>query len=1139
VKSDEVKTSIASLSRQQQHPTIPGVYEPNPKWIKAQGLTIGGSSIDDVINRSVGGQNSFLRSKICGYGCESDRHAGRVCGGGVETNEAALIYARRKHPNSTVELKTVGVTLSSTTTTVHHSPDGIIIVDDEATYLVMSVTPSADRLLLNVYLEEEKRKVRRLGPVQWPIFGQNVLSSGDWAGDTSVDSLPRLAPCLDSHHTQMQFGMAIVRDSFGSSVNSCLYSCNLPPGLGGSQVFEVPYIPVYATGLVDEADLFYRSCLPLAIVAFREGETQLEGYLSSRVGLTAQSNAISRREIPTSEDASAVTIDDDDTSPELIGVTMNTSTVDLNGNDASAHKALVIESDTLALSEEAQAAYTSPKLYSANGELHHRQAALGSTMSLFESVVRTIGSQCEPTVTSPGREDFLANIGNLNKTEYFAYGGLLPTLLRFFARKYYEASGDSRPIEDAAPDVEEFIQQAGVHIKVIRHLNELLKLLLDCSGLKSCEGAGGMFTASRFHRKNTVASFFLSHRDQYARLAIDTHLTEVTMPDEDLVLYIVAQFFNMGSQGMSFDTFIEDLHRHYHLDCPKDHLNKDVWIQKVTDASLLGQHGSGSLGDMGRKSPKDVSGHPPYGSINMNSPVVVNFTTELDRCFPFEFSDENFNDPECTWIDVHGGEHKLAELTDISGSPFPEVMLDVQQSGAAIGWLDIRSTVFGQSDSCPVEGDAGPGDVSAKKSEFGVTNSRSRPRLPNMNTSAEATATQAALELRQAKARHKEEIKEAYKGQMGLLRRVVVRYQFHPNRPTRQRNVGTSVLDTNVNKVNFDGVVEACYFFRKRHSTWCESIDMNFKKKTPTPPPSGEGVTMESALAQISRHQSSELLDKQALEAVKKKWVPAEPVRNGAPLFEKKHESVSSIMHEWLDWIQRNDQEPEPNRKKNAKQHNMCEGGGNNSWRKEDPNDSYELFELFSKAAPKHYDGGKGSQMEDFDQRLGRDCARQLQRRRQKRLEAQDSQMTKDSFWESGGAVPAAATAECHAQLQDIDGLAHKPPRAGHSAAMTTNGLSHQCSWKNEEGVQCELAFRFKKELTAHQKADDGKHTVFVCGKALTGGATNGKCGEIFYSKNEFELHKTSHQKKTDKLKKPAKKKKPPPPSHPPPPQAP
>ena len=170
---------------------------------------------------------------------------------------------------------------------------------------------------------------------------------------------------------------------------------------------------------------------------------------------------------------------------------------------------------------------------------------------------------------------------------------------------------------------------------------------------------------------------------------------ERTIPDDHLVALIILSYVDMGTHCLSFDHFIEEIHRLYGLEVPKDHLNKDSWLRKLIEESILAQHGRGALGNMGAATPSSGRGELAHGAVKVWADVAVPLLELFQSSLRDLRSDDGVGAAQ--WVDGHGATHGALDLVCFAGKRFSKHMLDIRRLGKAIGFNDISRNVFGQS----------------------------------------------------------------------------------------------------------------------------------------------------------------------------------------------------------------------------------------------------------------------------------------------------------------------------------------------------------------------------------------------------------------------------------------------------------
>lgn len=82
--------------------------------------------------------------------------------------------------------------------------------------------------------------------------------------------------------------------------------------------------------------------------------------------------------------------------------------------------------------------------------------------------------------------------------------------------------------------------------------------------------------------------FYATNRNNYARMEVDDHLSWSTIPDQQLIILLLATSIFMGTHSLSPDKFTEEIHQLYNLDVAKGRKSGKVWFDAIRDMSLDG-----------------------------------------------------------------------------------------------------------------------------------------------------------------------------------------------------------------------------------------------------------------------------------------------------------------------------------------------------------------------------------------------------------------------------------------------------------------------------------------------------------------------------------------------------------------------
>jgi len=127
--------------------------------------------------------------------------------------------------------------------------------------------------------------------------------------------------------------------------------------------------------------------------------------------------------------------------------------------------------------------------------------------------------------------------------------------------------------------IDEWLDPVAAKFPIYAFMRELERALVVAAVMRGLQRPGGLFTAHRHARSFALIYWYVTARPNYSRLAVEAEIMERTIPDDHLVALIILSYVDMGTHCLSFDHFIEEIHRLYGIEVPKDHLNKDSWLR--------------------------------------------------------------------------------------------------------------------------------------------------------------------------------------------------------------------------------------------------------------------------------------------------------------------------------------------------------------------------------------------------------------------------------------------------------------------------------------------------------------------------------------------------------------------------------
>ena len=884
-------------------------------------------------------------------------------------------------------------------------------------------------------------------------------------------------------------------------------------------MFMIPRNERYASFLHKEADSkYWRVILPAIRAAQSGGYVALQAHLASRTNKRAE---MCHRDI--SDDAVTGHIDNSNRANGLIEDPLEDSSFEhsivdpapsVHTDDDMHVRTTVIIDDGTPISDVDSSAFLSPRLHRSEGELHLFQTTIIAIMGANHDLIRKFACQCNPELTSEGRRDFFMNVGNLNKTEGFLFGALLPGITRFFTSKFREDTDEAADIDKCVYDLEDWLDRVS-EVPSISELRQLQSVLVVASGLRACHRSGGMHTASRLFRSLVLPWLYVTHHDLYCRIVTYSDIIDRTVSDSDIVAMIIAESIEMGNGCLPSDWFIEELHRLFNLEVPRKYSSKELWMHRISEKTITGTTDFGSaLSKMGKKT--SSIGRSPFGSININRRSLHLVERALALSFPMKLTSAVIaRGADACFKDLNGQGHALLSRYSLSGSIIPMVADDLPRAGTAIGWLDLRKTVFGQSTSCPTEGPAGRDDVDALASSHCVVNAVSLQRTPIVLRNSAATAVHLQRILDQAKANAEEDIRTAFKGFMALLALYIQRYK--KNRV--QEGTNEAHLYANVTKP-FAALVKQATDWRHMLSHYCTSLDVDAAGR-PTPPPNPDAICEPNFMQQIPRHRPTLALEQEARASLRARGLDLRsfcgPPRNSIPIASPGAICAASAEVEFYAFIARANCHPQPIKEGRRKQAAFVTGALNGERSVDfDLNFAAEMRNIRDMFKPAFQMQGQEAlrtrerriQARTVRKRTEMDVLRSLRLRRDREKRSEESAAR--SFWITG-AVPSAAIAECISQLERIN----KAPKEGHacsSAPRSRRRTCVQCLWRqNAEQEICGREFGTKKALSVHQLENAGAHRIFECA-AKVGPDRDTACAAVFYCRVLFDEHKKQHR---------------------------